>query len=217
MKQGLSIAFAATLGLAACGQGQGYTSTALRVALDEPASASSGRFARFVPLQQAGRGPALDVRIISSGVRGGFLRESKRGTIESWLGTDGVSLTFDRGVLHGTRGIGAGLLASDVSATAAAVLAGRSGEVERLHTFLTGNDLAETRAYRCTITTDGSDTIQVDAEAVVARRMTEICYNLDQEFKNVYWVDTQRGQIVKSEQWAGETIGSLSIQTVYVL
>lgn len=214
MRKECIIALALASGLAACGEGQSVTDTALRVVLNEPAAAS-GAPARFAALRQAGRGPALDVRVMKSGLRGGFLRESRRGTIESWLGTDGVSLTFDRGILHGTRGVGAGLLASDVSDTANAVLAGRSAEVSRLYTFLNGDDLAETRAYRCTIANEGAETIPMDNGATRTRRMTETCVNLDQSFKNTYWVDTARGQIVKSEQWTGDFIGSLSIQTVY--
>ncbi len=208
----IGITLAAVLGLSACG----YQDAALRVALGEPAPQNQpGQFPRFQPILQAGQGPALDVSITKNGVRGGFLRESKRGNIETWLGNDGVSLIFDRGVLHGTRGIGAGLLASDVSASASAVLAGRSGEVQRIHTFLNGNDQAVTRAYTCTITNHGTETIQMDNGATSTRRMSESCRNLDQAFTNIYWVDTRRGRIVQSKQWTGEFIGELTIKTVY--
>ncbi|OAN97745.1 hypothetical protein A8B74_10545 [Sulfitobacter geojensis] len=157
----------------------------------------------------------MNVRVTETGVRGGFLREAKRGNIESWLGNDGVSLTFDRGVLHGTRGIGAGLLASDVSQVANAVLAGRSGEVQRIHTYLNGNDQAVSRAYSCTITNQGSETIDLDTGATSTRRMLENCRNLDQAFTNTYWVDPRRGTIVQSRQWGGEDIGELAITKVF--
>ena len=214
MKWHFGILIAAALGLAGCG-GQSATDTALRVFLDEPATVPAGQFPRFQPLLRAKQGPALDISIPSAGVRGGFLRESRRGNFESWLGTDGVSLTFDRGVLQGTRGLGEGLLASDVSASASAILAGRSGEVQRVHTYLTGNDLADTRAFICQIENQGSETIQLDNGATPTRRMVETCNNIDQSFKNTYWVDTRRGRIVQSRQWAGEFAGELAIQTVY--
>lgn len=204
---------ATLLGLAACG-GQSAQNTALRLILNED-KATTGQFARFTPLRKAGRGPALDIRIKNTGVRGGFLRESKSGNIESWLGTDGVGLTFDRGVLHGTRGLGTGLLASDVSSTANAVLSGRSGQVERLHTYLNGDDQAVTRTFVCTITNQGTDTITIDETPTSTRRMSETCGSLIEEFENVYWVDTRRGRIVKSQQWAGATVGLLDITTVY--
>lgn len=215
MKWQLSIIVGAVFSLAAC-SGQNLTERALGVILDEPqVASSSGHFPRFVPLLASKRGSALDVEITKSGLRGGFLREATRGNIESWLGNDGVALIFDRGVLHGTRGLGAGLLASDVSASANAILAGRSGDVQRVHTYLTGNDLAVTRAFKCTIENQGSETIQLDNGATSTRRMVEMCYGIDQSFKNTYWVDTGRGRIVQSRQWSGDFIGELAIQTIY--
>ncbi|MEP5731186.1 MAG: YjbF family lipoprotein [Sulfitobacter sp.] len=209
------ILVAAVLALGSCGTPQ-LQQTALGIALGEDiAGSDTGQFPRFAPLLAAGRGPALNVVAVETGVRGGFLRESKTGNIESWLGNDGVSLSFDRGVLHGTRGIGAGLLTSDVAASANAVLAGRSGDVERIHTFLNANNQAISRAYICTITNNGSETINLDNGPTATRRMTEVCRNIDQEFTNLYWVDTRRGRIVQSQQWSGEFVGDLSITTVY--
>ncbi|MCX7561620.1 YjbF family lipoprotein [Sulfitobacter sp. F26204] len=215
MKWKFGILAGAAFSLAACGN-QSFQDRAIGLMLEEPNLAhAAGQFPRFAPLLAAKRGPALDVQIVQSGLRGGFLRESTQGTIESWLGNDGVALIFDRGVLHGTRGLGAGMLASDVSASANAILAGRSGEVDRIHTFLNGNDIAVIRAYKCTIVNEGSETIQLDSGATSTRRMVETCFSLDQSFKNIYWVDTSRGRIVQSRQWSGEFVGQLAIQTVY--
>lgn len=204
-------ALAAMALLGACGNAA-LQERALDLALGE-AAAPTGQFPRFAPLLQAGQGPALDVRIVETGIRGGFLRESSANGIETWLGSDGVSLSFDRGVLHGTRGVGAGMLSSDVSSSARAIMAGRSGDVERIHTFLNGNNIAVSRAYACRITNEGSERIQLDIGTISARRMTEECGNLDQKFTNVYWVG--RGRILQSRQWGGEALGELAITTVY--
>lgn len=204
----------AALALGACGGGSAQLGErALNVALGEDDLVFQG--SRFAALRAAGQGPARDVRIEGTSVRGGFLREARQGTIETWLGTDGVTLIFDRGVLHGTRGIGAGLLASDVSATASYVLSGRSGQVERIHTFLDGNDLAVSRAFVCDISVAGSETITLDIGAVRTRKMVERCRNLDTEFENEYWVNESRGGIVQSRQWAGGRAGTLNIRNVY--
>ncbi|MEM7521496.1 MAG: YjbF family lipoprotein [Pseudomonadota bacterium] len=209
------LASAAIALLSACNN-QGVQNTALRVLLDEQAGGGTGgAFPRFQPLLAAGRGPALDVSIPARQVRGGFLLEDRIGTIESWLGNDGVGLTFDRGILHGTRGAGAGILSSDVAASARAVMSGSNVEVERLHTFLNGNNLARTRAYTCQIRNQGSDTIELDIGLVNTRRMEETCRNLNQEFTNTYWVDTSRNRVLKSRQWAGEFLGEMTITTVF--
>ncbi len=215
MKWHFGILSALALSLAACSDAQ-LQERALGVLLDEPStSTGAGPFPRFKPLLAAKRGPALDVSIEKLELRGGFLRESKNGTIESWLGTDGVALIFDRGVLHGTRGVGAGMLASNVAASANAILTGRSQQVQRVHTFLTGNDIAEPRTYTCTIENQGTETITLDIGATATRRMVERCSGADQSFTNTYWVSNARGGIVKSRQWSGEFLGMLSIQTVY--
>ncbi len=210
----ISIATTVALTLAGCSN-PALQERTFGILTGEPVQETPTQFPRFQPVLQAGKGPALNVRVTETGVRGGFLREAKRGNIESWLGNDGVSLTFDRGVLHGTRGIGAGLLASDVSQVANAVLAGRSGEVQRIHTYLNGNDQAVSRAYSCTITNQGSETIDLDTGATSTRRMSENCRNLDQAFTNTYWVDPRRGTIVQSRQWGGEDIGELAITKVF--
>lgn len=205
---------ATALALSACGS-IALQERAINLALGEKQPEKATLFPRFVPLLEAGNGPAIQVQIIGTEFRSGFLREATHAGIESWLGPDGVSLTFDRGLLHGTRGIGIGLLASDVSASADAVLAGRSGRVERIHTFLNGEDQAEIRTYTCTITNNGTETIQLDNGATTTRRMTEHCQNRTQEFTNVYWVDTSRNRVVQSQQWNGEEFGAFAITTVY--
>ena len=207
---------AAALGLCACGT-EALQERALNLALGEKQPEKATLFPRIVPLLESGNGPAIQVQIVGTEIRSGFLREGTYGDIESWLAPDGVTLTFDRGLLHGTRGIGAGLLASDVSASADAVLAGRSGQVERIHTFLNGEDQAEIRTYTCTITNNGIETIQLDNGATTTRRMTENCQNRTQEFTNVYWVDTNRNRVVQSQQWNGEDFGAFAITTVYNL
>ena len=189
---------------------------AIQIFLDEPApQGSAGQFPRFVPVLQAGQGRRCVSHFHPQALLEVSCGKSTRGNIASWLGNDGVALIFDRGVLHGTRGIGAGLLASDVAQTADAVLGGRSGNVERIHSYLNGNDETDIRAYACTITNEGSETIQLDNGATSTRRMKEVCRNLDHQFTNTYWVDTRRDRIVQSRQWTGEFAGELVIKTVY--
>lgn len=215
MKMHLGILAGAALLLTACSNTQ-LQERVLGIALNESvANETTGPFPRFRPLLAAKQGPALDISVERAGVRGGFLRESKRGNIESWLGTDGVALTFDRGVLHGTRGLGAGLLASDVSASASAILAGRSQQVQRVHTFLTGEDIAVTQTYNCAIENQGRETITLDTGATATHRMVERCSGEDATFTNTYWVAKGRGGIVKSRQWSGDFAGMLAIQKVF--
>ena len=214
MKWASAITFAGALALQGCGSG-GLSERLIDVAAGASPQEQGTVQTRFQALRQAGQGPARDVRIEGTGVRGGFLREARRGTKETWLGTDGVTLTFDRGVLAGTAGFGAALQAADVAPTASAVLAGRSTQVERVHSLLGGDDTTVLRAFVCDIRVAGSETITLDTGATGTRKMTETCNGLDARFVNEYWVDPRRGEIVQSRQWAGEEIGTLRIQNVY--
>lgn len=206
----------AGLALAGCGDNSELSNRAIDYFTGDEAQQPEGTvFPRFQPLIAAKDGPAIEVRIPAKDVRGGLLLESRQGNIESWLGTDGSALTFDRGVLHGTRGVGAGMLASDVSASATAILSGRGGEVERVHTFLNANNETVIRAYTCTVTNGGAETTRLDIGNVRTRLMREECRNLDQRFTNLYYVDPARGRIVKSSQWSGDFLGQMEITTVY--
>ncbi|MAM25719.1 MAG: hypothetical protein CML55_10150 [Rhodobacteraceae bacterium] len=209
-----SIAMLSLFALGACGESQ-LAARALNVFLDEPSTQASGPFPRFAPLLQMPQPYALQATLVRSSLKGGFLLESKQGSIESWLGSDGVALTFDRGLLHGTRGIGAGLLASDVSESVALVLSGRNGVADRIHTRLDGNDRAELQAYRCTIRSEGPATIQLDNGPAPTLKMVETCAGLDDSFQNTYWVDTRSDLIVRSRQWTGDELGELDVRVVY--
>ena len=214
MKWAAAISVAGALILQGCGNG-GVSERLINVASGETAPSQSVTQARFQRLLQAKQGPARNVQIEGTGIRGGFLREARRGTKETWLGTDGVTLTFDRGVLAGTAGFGAALQAADVAPTASAVLAGRTTQVERVHSLLSGNDTTILRAFVCDIEVSGSEVIELDTRNTRTRKMTETCYSLDTTFTNEYWVDPRRGAIVQSRQWAGEEVGTLRIRNVY--
>ena len=202
--------------LAACGESQ-LAARAVNILVDEPADdgADAGPFPRFSPLLRQPQPYALQATLVRTQLRGGFLLESRQGPIESWLGSDGVGLIFDRGLLHGTRGIGAGLLASDVTESANLVLSGQSGVADRIHTRLDGNDRAVLHAYRCNIRFEEQTTLQLDNGPAPVRKMVENCKSLDEAFQNVYWVDTRSNLIVRSRQWTGDEFGDMDIRVVY--
>ncbi|MFC6689482.1 YjbF family lipoprotein [Jhaorihella thermophila] len=138
--------------------------------------------------------------------------EARRDGLETWLSADGAAVILDRGLLRGTRGLGAGLLASDVSQSAALVLAGREGRATRFHTFLTGTDETVTRTYECRVEDRGARTVELGSRQVSTRLMAESCNSTDQQFVNLYWVDDGDGRIVLSRQWTGDYLGDISLR-----
>lgn len=198
----------ALLGLGACSD-QNVQDNAVAILTGEPNPPKPRYAPRFAPLLAAGPERGLDVSIADTSLRGGFLLESKQGNIETWLGTDGTALIFDRGVLHGTRGLDAGVLASDVSETAALIRRGATGSTQRAHTFLDGTDRAVTLNFDCTITLKGRPVIQLDRGEVQTNLLSETCHGTDQTFQNQYWVLPGSGEVVQSQQWMGDRLGAL--------
>lgn len=156
--------------------------------------------------------PAIVVSVEQRDAATGFLRQSQRDDIETWISPDNVALYLQQGFVVGTRGLGRDLMAADVSQPAALVLGRRNGQVQRFMSFLDGNDQVILRSYICDIQSRGGREIDLGTGLVPTELMQERCSNPDQEFQNLYWVETRTGQIVQSRQWAGDFSGPLAIR-----
>lgn len=157
-----------------------------------------------------GGAPQLQVGFPQSGRSGTMLLEQRRGRAETWISVDGATLITERGMLTGTRGLGAGLMAADISQSLALVLSGRPGRSLRFHSYLTGNDEIVTRSYSCRIEDRGARKVNLTAGAVRSWLMAELCRNPDQDFVNLYWISDATGRMVQSRQWTGAYLGPVS-------
>lgn len=90
---------------------------------------------RFITLIQR-EATTLQVGFLDLDTNGNLLLERQDGEFSYWLSPDGAHLVLQSGMLHSTRGLGEGLLASDLSEPLALVRAGRSGTSDRFHTYL---------------------------------------------------------------------------------
>ena len=168
---------------------------------------------RFAELAQA-EAPALQVSFVELDTSTVFLLERRDGAFSYWLSVEGAQIVLQSGLLHSTRGLGEGLLASDLSEPLALVAAEQSGLVDRFHTYLIGDDRAETRTYRCRIDNEGSQEVALLDGLATTILMKENCRSLDQEFSNFYWVAPSSREIVLSRQWAGPELGQISTRVV---
>ncbi|MEL6914689.1 MAG: YjbF family lipoprotein [Pseudomonadota bacterium] len=169
---------------------------------------------RFIALLRA-EAPALQVGFPDGGTGGTLLLERRDGAFDYWLSPDGVQIVLEAGMLHGTRGLGDGLLASETRAARALVRGARAGVADRFHTYLDGEDFAVTRTFRCVIAPLGPDEVEIPGTGPVATILVrEVCASLDEGFENLYWVVPSTGDIVVSRQWAGAETGALSTRVV---
>jgi len=129
----------------------------------------------------------------------------------TWRSGDGVSVSTQGGLLQATRGLGADMLASDTTETDRRLRANQPGTVQRFHTFLTGEDKAQIRAYVCDIRLRGPRSVDVGRGPEPARLMAEDCVGLADSFTNLYWI-APSGDVLQSRQWAGPFTGPLAIR-----
>lgn len=156
--------------------------------------------------------PAIVVSVENRDAATGFLRQSERDNVETWISPDNVALYLEQGFVVGTRGLGSDMMTADIRQPAALILPRRAGQVQRFMSFLDGNDQVTVRSYICDIESRGSRQIDLGTGLVPTELMQESCTNPDQEFQNLYWVEPRSGQIVQSRQWAGDFIGPLAIR-----
>lgn len=202
-------------GLAACSSDPEERSPAVAVAAQLRGGAGSGQgyVPRFAARLRA-EAPILQVGFVKLNQVGNMVLERRHGDFEYWISSDGLHIVLQSGMLHSTRGLGEELLASELSEPRALILARRSGQADRFHTYLNGNDRAVTRTYRCVIENDGPQETELVTGLVPTTLMTERCRNLDQSFVNFYWVSSESGQIVQARQWAGPRIENISTRIV---
>lgn len=174
--------------------------------------ATSPRFAAIATTPR----PILQVGLLDAGTAGNMLLEARNGAFEHYLSPNAATITLNNGMLHGTLGLGEGLMATDVSEPLSAILRGQSGTTDRIHTYLSGDDRTDSRTYRCVITNRGPQTLTFLGQSVATRLVSEECRNTDQAFENLYWVEVARNQIVQSRQWAGPRLGAISMRRVGV-
>jgi Group 4 capsule polysaccharide lipoprotein gfcB, YjbF len=156
--------------------------------------------------------PAIVVSVEDRFAATGFLRQSTRDTVETWISPDNVALYLEQGFVVGTRGLGGDMMSADISQSAALILARRNGQAQRFLSFLDGNDQVTVRSYVCDIESRGGREVDLGFAVVPAELMQEHCVNPDQDYQNLYWVETVSGEIVQSRQWAGDFSGPLAIR-----
>lgn len=199
-------------GLAGCGTAVDEES-GLGLTLSQLRGEGAVMHPRFIALLKA-EAPALQVAFVDQERTGTVLLEDATGDFHYWLSADGAQLILQSGMLHGTRGLGEGLLASDISEPLALIRGLRAGVSDRFHTYLDGNDRAVTRTYRCVIVDEGAQKIGLGTTQVAVRLMRETCQSLDQNFINLYWVSPTQREIILSRQWAGPFIGAITMRIV---
>lgn len=215
----LLIGGAVFVGLASCGPLQESNKTASTfvdlfqnvgqraIGNDSPAPAAAPTLSRaFIDAQET---ELLRVSIISREATGLIGLGGRNGSIETWFSPEGLSFSFDEGLLVGTRGFGDDLMGADVSGAISSFNGG--GNHLRIQDFLNGLGQIERRSFRCETVATKREEITIVERSYQTTVFEEACSGETGDFKNTYWRDSQ-GVIWQSRQWISDDVGFMGYQ-----
>jgi hypothetical protein len=154
----------------------------------------------------------LEVAFPTRDLAGVMLFETERENVQTWLSADGATITLEQGFLTSAKGFGSGLMSSDVTQSRRMILASKRGNVERIHSFLNGNDQMELHAYECEVIPSDQENIFLGGVPVSSQKVEESCHGMAASFTNIYWI--RQGKVLQSSQWTGNFLGNLFLKTV---
>lgn len=149
--------------------------------------------------QQTGNVPLLLASSLRVPITSILPRLAVNGDVETYMSSDGISVSFRDGLLIGTRGLGNDLMAADVSGVAARIRAG-SGQAVRTHKYLNGEEQLVPYRFDCTYARSGAEVV-------------ESCSGEGLSFTNRY-VTTKGGGFAVSTQWASPRLQSYLFERI---
>jgi len=174
---------------------------------DSPVEQPAPRLTRaFVESQPT---DLLRVSIIAREATALVIPAGTNGTKTTWFSEDGLSVTFDQGVLIGTRGLGDDLMGANVSGTISSLRTG--GNYLKTMQFLDGLDQIETQTFECIAVPIRTETITIIERDQAATVTEETCSGSEQLFKNTYWTGPD-GVVWQARQWVSPDVGYLGYQ-----
>lgn len=193
--------------LAACG----LPDRALRSVTGDPPAASlareEGALARLLADPAT---PKMVLRIPERGVAVTMLLAGARAGVQRWRTTDNVQIYTRDGIIIGTRGLGHDVMTVETGEAAALIAATSSGQIQRMHRVLTGDDLLELQSWVCDIAPAGAERLRVGEDVWAQTRIvTETCHGPRGPFENRHWVDA--GVLRQSWQYVGPEIGVIQL------
>jgi hypothetical protein len=195
-------------GLAACGPlNEGKVGSGLLgIAQDKLGLAPEAPAAPAIPpeIANAAPGEVLLVTIRARNAVAPLVKAAQNGGTITWISPGEVTMTFQDGILIGTRGLNDDLMGADVAGVRAAIDAG-GGTATRRHSYLDPEDQILTRDLTCTITRVGPEEVVTVNGTVTAVRFDEDCTGAALVFENKYWMDG--ATMIRSNQAVSAGVG----------
>jgi len=155
----------------------------------------------------------LRAQIPNYGLAAVLFISQDRAPYSIWRTPDNVTLQFRSGLIIGSKGVGADLVAVD-DPHMIAVLEGREGPGpgKRVNSAFDGTNATVKTEFTCQITDLGPENVTVAELSYPTRHLRQTCTSPNENFVNDYWV--QGRTVWKSRQWFNDQIGYVTVERI---
>ncbi len=149
--------------------------------------------------------PILFVEL-ASGQNGTLTPYPGEGIGQTWLGSDGATITTDRGILKASRGMGSDLMGSSSSMPLWSKIISKETYIRKV-SYITGNNKVYTRIFNCTIRKNNQiELIEIWNLEFRVKKFKANCSSNGLEIENTFFLDS-KNIVRKSEQYHSDQIG----------
>lgn len=155
-------------------------------------------------------GPIYLLRLEEKHVQDAVTLVAQNRSYQTFVTSDGATVTFKAGIVSGTRGIGGDLMSANVDGSLALISSRVTGSSQRVNRYLVEDDVTLAVQFTCSVT--AGEHVQVSRGEVVGsgQLMSEVCQSDGASISNSYVVDRD-GRILQSRQWVGADIGYVTV------
>ncbi|MCA0873452.1 YjbF family lipoprotein [Seohaeicola saemankumensis] len=137
-------------------------------------------------------------------------RDSTPGRITVWRSEDNLNVVTRNGIVIATRGLGNDIISSSVQVSGDSPGPARSGDHVQMVRAL--DNKAVPIPLACDLVDMGAETIVIVERKHPTRHLQQRCEGAGGTVVNDYWVDSARGIVWQSRQWAGPGIGYMRLR-----
>ena len=118
----------------------------------------------------------------------------------TWVSSDGISLTFDQGVLIATRGYSQDLISLKYL-NATNLFKSKNIKYKKVHRYLTGDNKYKDVDFQCLGKRGRSKPVMILEYKINMDKFVEECVNGQHRYKNEYYLLSGTSIVIKSKQW----------------
>jgi hypothetical protein len=157
----------------------------------------------------APEGPVLAALVEATRAAGTLSVVGTNGSQVTWRSADGIGMTFDRGVLFATRGLGADLYTAE---TAPVLERWPAGTYARTVRHLDGENRIIATRLECRLADRGATEVEAGGRTYAVRHAVETCAAPGlPDIRNDYWREAD-GTMRQSRQWIAPALGHVTVQ-----